>query len=162
MRDLRNTVLASTTISTTDVATNGTTIDLKSGYTGDYFEGAEPEHGLGVICMASAVVSGTGDGFTITWKWQTSPNDSTWTDGPTIGVMTVDTTGLFLIEGATVGTYDTAGPLTRQKLTSKIVTSKRYVRVVATTLGMTNSEVVVLQAWLGDGALSPADNGKVS
>lgn len=159
MNDARLTIWTNAqTITTSDTATNGPGLDLADGINlGSHSHGVWREYGVGIRIMAHDVVTGTGDGFTVTVKVQTSPDNSTWTDFATVGVFTVDTDGYF--EDAD---GDPIGPtLTRQELTTRVRTSKRYIRLVMTTLGMTNSEVVQLSAWVADGTNPMVDSGQL-
>jgi|3_EtaG_2_1085321.scaffolds.fasta_scaffold00525_13 hypothetical protein len=160
MRDARITAWVNPTTKTTvDEATNGPTIDLADGITlGSHSHGVWREYGIGLEIMAHDVVTGTGDGFTVAVKVQTSPDDSAWTDFATVGTFTIDTDGYF--EDAD---DNPIGPtLTRQKMTTRVRTSKRYIRLVMTTLGMTNGEVVQLSAWVSDGTNAMVDSGQFS
>lgn len=144
-----------TTISA-DGATNGPDIDLLSGYTGDHLYGTN-EYGVPVEFIAKSVVTGTGDGFTVTLKWQTAPDNAgvagTYVDQGTIGVFTVDTDGNFMKDGVIY-------QLTRAKLQSRLkATVNAWGRVVATAAGITGGESLVLSGFFVDGTVPYADTG---
>lgn len=157
MRDSRVKIIDETTIST-DGTTNGANIDLLENYVGDHLYGTGP-YGLPVEILASNVVTGTGDGFTVTAKWQVAPDNSgspgSWVDASTIGVFTIDTDGNFMKNGVIYG-------LTRAKLQSRLKTSKPWARVVFTAAGISGGETIKIRAWLSDGTLPLADTGVIS
>lgn len=159
MRDSRVTILNPTTISA-DGATNGANIDLLGDYTGDHLYGTS-EYGLGVEIILSDVVTGTGDGFTVTFKWQVADDSSgapgTWIDNAQIGVVTLDTDGNVLKEDGT-----TELGLTRAKLQTRLRTAKAWARIVATAAGITGGETCIVKAFLSDGTLCFADTGVIS
>lgn len=134
MRDSRVSFFSGTpnkAISTADTF-NGTTIDLKSGYTGDYFQGAPVGYGVGVEIMFSSI---TGTNNNIVLKWQVSDDDSTWVDDQRI------------IDGE-LSALDGAG--TKVIVPTRLRTNRRYCRLVLVTTTMTTSSFV-LNAWVSDG-----------
>lgn len=150
MRDLRVDVWTAVTVNA-DGTTYGPTIDLLDDYVGDHLYGTG-EYGIGVWLMGKDVVTGTGDGFTVTWKWQHSEDGSSWDDAGEIGVMTIDTDGNFTI-GARTST------LTRDILKSRKGTARGYLRLAATAAGITGGESIGLTGWLGDGTNGQYDDG---
>lgn len=152
MRDLRVNVWNTVTIAA-DGATNGVTIDLLADYVGDYLWGTG-DYGLGIEIMGKNVVTGTGDGFTVTFKWQHSPDNANWHDLGQIGVFTIDTNGAFLLADGT-----TVSSLTRQILKTRTESAQRYLRIVATAAGITNGESIDISAFLADGTVDAANAG---
>ena len=133
MRDTRISLFAGLPVTINSNATlNGTTIDLKSGYVGDYFEGAEVGYGFGVQMLFYTI---TGTSFNIAVKWQVSDDDSTWVDDQTV------------YSGEVVAA-SAAG--TKLELSTRIRTPRRYVRLVVTSTNI-SSESCIMNAWVSDG-----------
>lgn len=153
MRESRVAVFPLTTISA-DGATNGSEIDLLADYAGDHIYGTG-DYGLGVTIMGKGVVTGTGDGFTVTFKWQTY-DGTNWLEAGQIGVMTVDTDGNFVKGGAVFA-------LTRAKLQSRLtVRGHTKARLVATAAGITGGETINIEAWLDDATINRLEAGDIS
>ncbi len=154
MRDLRVNVWNPVTVSA-DGTTYGPTIDLLADYVGDYIYGTG-DYGIGVEMMAKNVVTGTGDGFTLTWGWQHSTDGSSWDEYGEIGTMTIDTDGNFLKADGSVFA------LTRQKLKSRVVTARKYLRLKCVAAGISGGESADLSAFLADGTIDQLDSGVLS
>lgn len=134
MRDSRVSFFAGTpnlTISTA-TTTNGSTIDLKSGYTGTYFEGAPEEYGLGVEVMFTSI---TGTNNNVVLRWEVSNDGSTWIVDQEI------------LNGELSALTGSAG---RISVSSRLKSPRRYCRLVIVTTTMTTSSFIV-NAWLSDG-----------
>lgn len=115
---------------------NGNTIDLKSGYTGTYFDGnvGKSDYGIGVEFIFTTV---TGNAVNATIKWQVSDDGSTWVDD----VVVIDVTDI----DAAIGTTGT-----KYIVPSRFETIRRYIRAVLTTSGMGSSSFV-FNAFVSDG-----------
>lgn len=160
MRDSRVTAWNTTTFVSGTAATAGPTIDLLDGYTwtGSYAEGTSL-YGVGVEIIAGSVSLGSDtDGFTLTWKWQVSDDNSTWVDGPTIGVIAYDDTNGFTKDGTLTGA---ALGLTRAKLSSRLRTTKRYARLYCTPSDIESTATVTTNAYISDGSHPFADSGRI-
>lgn len=138
MRDSRVTIFtgAPLTISTA-TTTNGATIDLQSGYTGDYIEGAPAGHGIGIAILFTSI---TGSQADVDCYWQVSLDGSTWE------------TDQKIIEGAL---DELDGANNRIEVTSRLRTKFRYARVVIVSSNMSGSSFIV-QAWLNDASIDQA------
>lgn len=139
MRDARITLFSGAPlIINTNVTTNGDTIDLKDGYTGNYFEGAPRGHGLGVELLFYNV---TGTRIDIAAKWQVSDDGSTWVDDQAI------------VDDANLMTLTTNSPSSAKKyaVPTRLVTSRRYARIVVTTTDVAGAGQFYLNAWVSDG-----------
>ena len=160
MRDSRVPVWTTVTISA-DGDTTGPEIDLLEQFVGDFIYGTE-EYGVPVELIADDVVTGTGNGFTVTMKWQVAPDDGsgaagTYVDFATIGVFRMDTDGLFLKED-----NSTLLGLDRAKLQTRLKgTVNRFARLVATAASVTGGETVRVRGWLSDGVHPYIDPGKI-
>jgi len=133
MRDPRITLITGTPLTiSTATTTNGPTIDFKSGYVGNYFEGSPEGYGFGVEVMFTSI---TGTNNNVVLKWQVSDNGSTWVDDQTIlsGELSA------LVAGGT-----------KVIVPSRLETARRYARLVIVTTTMTTSSFVV-NAWPSDG-----------
>lgn len=162
MRDLRIPVFPSQVLSIDATAYNGQTIDLMADYANGNHRVGTSLYGLGGTIMLKTVVTGTGDGFTVTAKSQISSDGTTFTDHETIGVFTMDTDGNFMIDSTTAGTFNVISTIqTRQKMDFRIRTALRYCRIVLTTASITNGESVVASAWIADGTPPFGDSGRV-
>ena len=131
-----------------DGTTTGPTIDLKDGYVGDEnWNGGADDGFLGIEILAKNIVTGTGDGFTLTWKWEFSDDDSTYLAGPTIGVMAFDTDGKPLkADGVTL-----LG-LTRSILRTSIQNNvRRYAHLLCVANSITGGESADTYANVADG-----------
>lgn len=142
MRDSRVSFFAGTPNLAVSTATtiNGTTIDTKSGYVGDYFEGVPEGYGIGIEVMFTSIVSTNNN---VVLKWQMSSDNSTWTDGFRI--------------------YDAELSASKGTNGTKVIVptrldglQHRYVRLVIVTTGMAGSSFVV-NAWLSDGTTDVID-----
>lgn len=156
-RDARVSVLPSTTV-TADGATNGSNLDLLGDYVGDYVHGTSM-YGVPIELILSGVVTGIGDGFTVTVKQQVADDNGSgapgsWIDHVQVGVFTIDTDGNILKEDGT-----TKLGLTRGKLQTRIRTNRAWARLVATAAGMSGGEQFDIKASLCDGTLVYADTG---
>lgn len=167
MRDSRVPVWTQTTFVNGTAATNGPTISLLGDYTwtGNFRHGTSL-YGVGVEILVSGAVIGTdADGFTLTWKWQTSPDDSTWTDAGTIGVIAYDETKGFTVDGtltgAGLGGETIATGLTRAKMSSRLRTNMPYARLVCTPSDIEGTGTVVTRAFLSDGTHPYLDNAVI-
>lgn len=131
--------LAATAISTA-TTTNGSTIDFKSGYTGNYFEGAQYKYGFNVHLLFTSIVSTNNN---VVVKWQVSDDGSTWRDSDEVlrGELSV-------LMGTNGGT--------KVEVPSRLVTNRRYARLVITTTGMSGSSFNV-NAWVDEGSGSYAN-----
>lgn len=132
MRDARVTIFAGTPLTiSTATTTNGETIDFKSGFTGNEFEGALG-YGLGVEVMFTSITSTDNN---VVLKWQVSDDASTWIDDQEVynGELSV-----------------TKGSGTKVIVPTRFNGLRRYARLVCTTTGMSGSSFI-LQAWLSDG-----------
>lgn len=142
MRDSRITVFGSSagdpvTISTA-TTTNGATIDLKSGYVGDYFIGAPAGYGLGVDIIFKTI---TGTANNVDCFWQVSLDGTTWE------------TDQKILEGELSAIKTAAG--TKIEVPTRLRTKFRYARISIVTTTMTSSSFVV-QAWVSDGTVNQA------
>lgn len=157
MRDDRVTIWTNPTTINADGTTNGTSIDLLADYTNaavNHKLGTSPEYGFGVEVIGKSVVTGTGDGFTVVFKFQDSEDNTNWDDAGEFGTFTIDTNGAFLIPAG----GSTVSELTRQKLSGRLRTARRYARVVAVAAGITGGESIVLNMWMSDGTV-PLNDG---
>lgn len=154
MRESRVNVWTNPTLVDADATYTGPTINLLEDYVGSHLYGTG-QHGFPVEFIAKSVVTGTGDGFTVTMSWEISLDGSTWTAGPTFGVYTIDTDGNFQKDGADY-------TLTRAKLQSRLKTARGYIRVKAVALGITNGESLSLSGFMADGTVPYADTGVIS
>lgn len=135
MRDSRVSFFSGTPNLTINSATttNGSTIDLKSGYVGDYFEGAPVKYGIGVELMFSSITSTNNN---VVLRWEVSDDDSTWLVDQEI------------LNGELSALKTSAG--TKVVVPTRLRTPRRYCRLVIVTSGMAGSSFVV-NAWLSDG-----------
>ena len=120
----------------TATTTNGTTIDLKSGYTGSYFEGAQYLYGLRVHVLFTSITSTNNN---VVLKWQVSDDNSTWYDDQQILV------------GELSALKTSAG--TKVEVGSTLRTNRRYVRLCLVTTGMSGSSFS-FNTWVDEGAPS--------
>lgn len=133
MRDTRISLFAGLPLTiSTNTTTNGTTIDLKNGYVGDYFEGAQVGYGFGVEILLYTI---TGTSFNVAIKWQVSDDDSTWVDDQ----MIYDAEVVAAVSGGT-----------KLAIASRLRTPRRYCRLVVTTTNI-SSESFIMNAWVSDG-----------
>lgn len=134
MRETRITLFSGLPLTiSTATTTNGLTLDLKSGYVGDFFEHIPAEsHGLSVELMFTTITSTNNN---VVVKWQVSDDDSTWVDD-----VTVYSGELSVSKGT--GTKVVIGTTFRQ--------IRRYARLVVVTTGMSGSSFI-MQAWVSDG-----------
>lgn len=166
MRESRVPVWTATTFVNGTAATNGPTIDLLGDYTwvGGFRHGTSL-HGVGVEIMASGAALGTdADGFTLTWKWQTSVDNSTWVDAGQIGVLAFDEVNGWTVDGTLTGAGlggVLATGLTRAKLSTRLRTHAPYARLVCTPADIEGTGTVYTRAWLSDGTNPYLDNGVV-
>lgn len=144
MHDSRVTIWTNPTTINADGATNGATLDLLADYTGSHLYSTSL-YGIPVMVMAYDINTGTGDGFTLTFKAQESDDESTWYDLKPLGVITIDTNGYFVVNGTS------RADKTRAKLTGRIKATKRYVRIVCTAAGITGGETAKVKAFVTDG-----------
>lgn len=129
---------------------------------GSHFE-AVNEYGVGVEVIASNVVTGTGDGFTVTVTPMVAPDNAgvagTYVDLLPLGVFTIDTDGHFVGPGS----QDMADLLvTRAKLSGRVapnVKTQHWFKLKFVISGITNNETIDLQAWFADGALPYQGHG---
>lgn len=138
---------------------NGKTFDLRDGYV----MGAHPQgtgkYGVGVVCLCTvpkALAAGSGgDGFTVTFKFQTSADNGTsWDDAGEIGTIAVDANAKFLDND------DNPVSLGRMHIDGRLHTARGKFRVVATggSVGATVDEVVT-NVYFADGTKKEADYG---
>lgn len=138
MRDSRVTIFNSTPLTvSTATTTNGATLDLKSGYVGDYFEGSPEGYGVGIKVLFTSI---TGTNNNVVLKWQVSDNGSTWVDGDTVLAGELSA----LVAGGT-----------KIEVPTRFEHVRRYARLVLVTTTMTTSSFV-LNAWLSDGTTDQA------
>ena len=159
MRESRVNIWANPTLIDADGTYAGPDISLLGDYVGSHLYGVN-DYGLPAEFIAKDVVTGTGNGFTVTLKWQVAPDNSgaagTYVDWGTIGVFTIDTDGKFLKDSVIY-------PLTRAKLQTRLrATTRPWARVVATAAGITNGESLSLSGFLSDGTVPYADTGVIS
>lgn len=139
MRDSRITIFTGAPLAiTTATTTNGATIDLQSGYVGDYIEGAPAGHGLGIEIIFSSI---TGSQADVDCYWQVSLDGSTWE------------TDQKIIEGALDQLDGSISNAIRVK--SRLRTTFRYARVVIVSSNMGGSSFNV-NAWVTDASIDQA------
>lgn len=139
MRDARIAIFDSAPLTiNTNTTTNGNTIDLKDGHTGNYFEGAPRGYGVGVELLFYSI---TGTRIDIAVKWQVSDDGTTWVDDQVV------------LDDANLMTLTTNSPSTAKKyaVPTRLVTSRRYARLVVTTTDVSGSGQFLLNAWVSDG-----------
>lgn len=146
-----------------DGATNGPDVNLNDGYVSSGLDmGMSSQPGsVSFMIMAKNIVTGTGDGFTLTWKVQVAPDSSgsagTYVDYATVGVMAFDTDGLPLKKNGT----DLLTGLTRSILWGDVKQAKPWMRLVCTAAGITNGETADTYAYFADGAPGTPNDGTV-
>lgn len=137
MRDPRVALFAGLPITvSTATTTNGATLDLKNlgiEIDGDLFHGSPKEYGLGVEILITSI---TGTDANATIKWQVSDDGSTWVDDQQ--VIPVTDLDAFVAGG------------TKIEISTRLMTKRRYARLVVTSSGMVSSSFV-FNAWLSDG-----------
>lgn len=111
----------------------GTTIDLKSGYTGDYFEGAPVGYGLGVRLLFTSI---TGTSFNLAIKWQVSDDNSTWVDDQQV------------YSGEVVAAKGDNNAL---EIQTRLRTPRRYARLVIVSTNISSESCILKVAALSDG-----------
>lgn len=148
MRDSRVIVFTNPSTISADATLNGPDISLSGDYVGDHLYGTGT-YGVGIEVMAYDITTGTGDGFTLVFKWQVAPDSSgvagTYVDDTTIGTITVNTDGAFVLDDSIVST------LTRCKLKARLRTIHPWARIVCTSAGITGGEIALVKAWIADG-----------
>lgn len=134
MRDARVALFAGTPLTiSTATTTNGSTINLKSGYVGDYFEGAPTGYGLGVEVMFSTITSTNNN---VVLRWEVSDDGSTWVADQII------------LDGELSVLKTSRG--TKVIVPSRLYTARQYARLAIVTTGMSGSSFIV-DAWISDG-----------
>lgn len=137
MRDPRVALFSGLPITiSTATTTNGSTLDLKNlglKVDGDLFAGSPVGYGLGVEMLFYDI---TGTDVNVSVKWQVSDDGSTWVDDQQV------------IPTSDLDTLDNGG--TKIVVSTRLVTKRRYARLVVITTGMVSSSVK-LNAWLSDG-----------
>lgn len=146
MNDSRVTIFTNPTTISADGATNGNTISLLADYAGNDHIYGTSEYGLPCKFMVYGVVTGTGDGFTLSFKFQDSDDGSTWDDNIEFGVVTMDTSGYFVDDDG-----NARSSLTRVEVHGRLKTARAYGRVVVTAAGITGGETANVKGWLADG-----------
>ena len=137
MRDTRIAIFSATPlVVNTNTTVNGETLDLKSGYTGNYFEGAPKRYGVGVELLFSSI---SGTRIDIAVKWQVSTDGSTWLDDQVV------------IPDTNLMTASTGSPGAKYALPTRLVTSRRYARLVVVTTDVAGAGTFTLNAWVSDG-----------
>lgn len=136
MRESRVTFISGLPLTiSTNTTTTGETIDLKSGYTGDYFEGAMAGYGLGGEILVTSI---TGTAFELEVYWETSSNGSTWVrDG--------------LIYPATDVVAASSGG-TKLVIPFRLKTTRRYARMKIVSTNISGESCVITGVWLSDGS----------
>lgn len=159
-RDPRVTIWNPTTI-IVDGATNGPDLNLKDGYVGDYNLNGGDAGFLAVEILAKNIVTGTGDGFTLVWKWQVAPDSAgaagAYVDFATVGTMGFDTDGL-----PQRADLSTLLGLTRSILRTMIQgNAGQWLRLVCTAAGITNGETADTYAYVADGIPMGVNTGVI-
>jgi len=154
MRDSRVTILPSTTI-TADGTYYGSTISLLADYAGNSHIYGTSFYGLPIECIVKSVVTGTGDGFTITFSFQVGDDGSSWDEHEEFQTITVDTNGAFLNQNDS----NSVSTLTRAKANGRLKTARAYGRVKIVTSGMSGGEQFAVSGFLSDGT-NPMNDGK--
>lgn len=140
MRDARVALFTGTPLTiSTATTTYGPTLDLKSGYVGDFFEGSPTGYGLRIEVMFTTITSTNNN---VKLKWQVSDDNFSTVDDDQM-----------ILEGelsALVTAGGTAGTGTKIIVPSTLRTTARYARLAIVTTGMSGSSFIV-NAWLSDG-----------
>lgn len=153
MRDSRVDVLASQTISS-DTTTYGSTINLLANYAGNDHIYGTSMYGLPIECIVKNVVTGTGDGFTLTFSFQVSDDGSSWDEDVEFAVITIDTNGKFVDDNG-----DALTNLTRAKANGRLRTARAYGRVKIVSAGISGGETADVEGSLADG-VNPMNDRK--
>jgi len=136
MRDARVTFIAGLPLTiSADGTTTGESIDLKSGYVGDYFEGAPAGYGLGGEILLTSI---TGTSFTVEIYWETSSDDSTWVRDE-------------LIYPATDVVAAVSGG-TKLVIPFRLRTERRYARMKIVAASISGESFIIKGVWLSDGS----------
>ena len=136
MRDSRITLIAGLPLTiSADTTTTGETQDLKSGYVGDYFEGAPAGYGLGGEILLTSI---TGTAFTVEIYWETSSDNSTWVRDE-------------LVYPATNVVAAVSGG-TKLAIPFRLRTTRRYARLKIVSASMSSESFVITGAWISDGS----------
>lgn len=136
MRESRVTFIAGLPLTVSaDGTTTGESIDLKSGYVGDYFEGSPAGYGLGGEILLTSI---TGTAFTVEAYWETSSDNSTWVRDE-------------LIYPATDVVAASAGG-TKLVIPFRLRTPRRYARMKIVSASMSGESFVITGVWLSDGS----------
>jgi hypothetical protein len=115
----------------------GNTLDLKSGFTGTYFEGAMEEYGLGVDILITSVVS-TNNNIDIFWEVSPDNFATTYRD---IQILKGEVSAL-------IAAINANG--TKLEFGTRLKTPYRYARIKLTTTGMAGSSFN-FNTWVNDG-----------
>ena len=136
MRESRVTFIAGLPLTiSADGTTTGESIALKSGYTGDYFEGAPAGYGLGGEIILTSI---TGTAFTVEAYWETSSDNSTWVRDE-------------LIYPATDVVAAVSGG-TKLVLPFRLRTSRRYARMKIVAASISGESFIIYWVGLADGS----------
>lgn len=153
MRDSRVDVLASQTISS-DTTTYGSTINLLANYAGNDHIYGTSMYGLPIECIVKNVVTGTGDGFTLTFSFQVSDDGSNWDEDVEFAVITIDTNGKFVDDDG-----NSLTGLTRAKANGRLRTARAYGRVKIVSASISGGETADVEGSLADG-VNPMNDRK--
>ena len=153
MRDSRVDVLASQTISS-DTTTYGSTINLLANYAGNDHIYGTSMYGLPIECIVKNVVTGSGDGFTLTFSFQVSDDGSNWDEDVEFAVITIDTNGKFVDDDG-----NSLTGLTRAKANGRLRTARAYGRVKIVSAGISGGETADVEGSLADG-VNPMNDRK--
>lgn len=154
MRDSRVTVWAGTQTISSDTTTYGSTISLLADYSGNDHIYGTSDYGLPIEMIVTGVVTGTGDGFTLSFSFQVSDDGATWDEDVEFGVVTVNTDGYFLNDDNAI-----AAGLLRAKVNGRLKTARAYGRVKVVSAGITGGETADIKGSLADG-VNPRNDRK--
>lgn len=136
MRESRVTLIGSLPLTiNSNTTVTGETLDLKSGYTGDYFEGSPAGYGLGGEILITSI---TGTAFELEVYWETSTNGSTWVRDE-------------LVYPATDVVAAVSGG-TKLVIPFRLRTTRRYARLKIVSTNISGESCIITGAWLSDGS----------